>query len=66
MKKIYKVYDKSKFTKNEYEVLELLALAWNKFIALPNQHPQDTDEFMRAIHEAQRIVGVRPIRVEDV
>jgi hypothetical protein len=41
-------------------VLTLLADAWNMFVKLPELHPWDRQEFMHAIHDAQRIVLSRP------
>lgn len=59
------VYDLDKLTPEEAHIERLLAQAWNAFIKLPVQHPQDMDEFLSAIHSAQRIVGVRGIRVVE-
>ena len=47
-------------TPAEQEVLDSLADAWNKYIRLQEQHPEDRTEFMRAIHVAQNIVLARP------
>jgi|GEM_PF-2815412 hypothetical protein len=56
------IIDEDKFSKEEQEVLHSLASAWNKFLLLPKQHPDDLDEFRYAIHEAQRIVAIRGVR----
>lgn len=40
----------------------MLATAWEKFLALPVEHGDDTDEFRRAIHSAQAKVLMRPGR----
>jgi hypothetical protein len=52
--------DNELLTVNESNVLRQLAEAWNQYIELPEVHPQDRDEFMRAIHAAQNIVLARP------
>lgn len=46
-------------TKEENEVVELLADAWNKFVDLPVLHKADREEFMHALHQAQNIVMAR-------
>jgi len=46
----------------EKEILDLLALAWNEFLHLEEQHPQDKMEFMRAIHQAQHLIMIRETR----
>lgn len=52
-------------TDDERAVLDLLSKAWNKFTELPAQHPTHQQEFMLAIHQAQRLVMSRPTaRVE--
>lgn len=49
----------------EDKVLKSLAEAWNNFIKLPSTHPDDNPDFRRAIHECQRIIGVRRLRRLD-
>ncbi len=54
-------------TGSEQKLLELTALLWNKFCALPmdpdaGAHPSDTDEFMACLHNLQRIVMARDAR----
>jgi hypothetical protein len=51
-------------TNEEQEVLELLGDCFNKFIELEVLHPHHVDEFVLAIHSAQRIVMCRPVRRE--
>ena len=46
----------------ETRVLRSLAAAWNAFVALPVQHPDDVDEFRRAVHAAQGIMATRVAR----
>ena len=47
-------------TVDEKAVVEKLAEAWNMYIELPEQHPQDKLEFMHGLHDLQRIVMYRP------
>lgn len=47
-------------TEEEKAVVMALAEAWNLFLALPREHPDEVDEFRRAIHAAQDKVGARP------
>lgn len=56
------VIDETKMTAEEKDILHLLALSWNQFLRLPVQHPNDIEEFMHAIHEAQRIIAIRGVR----
>lgn len=51
-----------RLTEQEREVAMRLAAAWDTFCALPVEHPDDTDEFRRAIHAAQAKVLMRPGR----
>jgi hypothetical protein len=53
-------------TEDERKVLDALAEAWRRFLALPVQHKWDRTEFMLTIHQAQYIVLARPaIRGRD-
>jgi hypothetical protein len=47
-------------TEDEDKIVELLGKAWNSYLALPDQHPQDQHDMLHAIHTAQRIVMARP------
>jgi len=49
-------------TPAEKEIIDLLVLAWNKFIRLDEQHPCDKSEFMDAIHKAQQLIMIRDAR----
>ena len=40
-------------TDDEKAVVLALAEAWNLYLRLPDEHPDDNDEFRRAIHAAQ-------------
>jgi hypothetical protein len=52
---------KELLTEDERKVLEALAEAWRRFLALPVQHKWDQTEFMLAIHQAQYVVLARPV-----
>jgi hypothetical protein len=47
-------------TKDEHKVMCHLVETWNAFLELPEMHPSHRQEFMQAIHAAQRIVLARP------
>ena len=47
-------------TADERRVVDCLADAWNAFLDLPSEHPDDLGEFRFAIHAAQRIILSRP------
>jgi len=49
----------------EKKVLEHLVHAWNAFVELPTQHPDDNEEFRHALHSIQNLIGVRRIRRID-
>lgn len=49
-------------TPDEIRIVDMLAAAWNAYLALPVEHPCDRTEFMRAIHDAQARVLMRPAR----
>ena len=51
----------NKFTEEEKKAISLSADLWDAFIALPEQHPDDTKDFRDAIHTIQRIPGWRPM-----
>ncbi len=46
----------------EQQILNCLARAWNKFVSLPITHPDDTDDFRRAIHQCQAIIATQKMR----
>lgn len=52
----------SSLDQKETETLNFLALAWNSFLSLKSEHPDEIDDFRRAIHSAQRIILSRPTR----
>lgn len=42
-------------------VLRLLGDAWYKFCDFEPRHPDEADEFKRAIHRAQDLIIARPV-----
>lgn len=48
-------------TPEEQQLLEVLGDAWNKFAALPQEHPSESIEFAQAIHRCQDMVAARPV-----
>lgn len=52
-------------TEQEREVCDYLVGAWNAFVHLESTHPSDTPDFIRAIHECQRIMSARQARRFD-
>lgn len=49
-------------TDDESKVMVGLVEAWNAFLALPVEHPDDIDEFRRGIHALQFMLLSRPTR----
>jgi transcriptional regulator with XRE-family HTH domain len=56
------VSDMVSLTPGEQAVIQALVEAWNLFAALPEEHADDVTEFRYAIHDAERIVLIRPVR----
>jgi len=52
-------------TGEEAQILYSLADAWNRFVALDKKHPDDNDDFRRAIHQAQQLIAMRVARRVD-
>lgn len=52
--------DLAKLTKEEEEILELTAELWNRFLALPINHPMEANEMAMKIHDIQRMIISRP------
>ena len=48
----------------EKAVLDALASAWNAFVKLPVEHPDEQREFRTAIHQAQHLIMSRPVARE--
>lgn len=49
-------------TRDEKRVMKILGRAWNAFHALPEEHPNEQQEFVGKIHDLQRMVMARPTR----
>lgn len=58
--KVMKIQDLLK--PEEITVLDILAEAWNQFIAMPQLHQWDRLEFMHVIHSAQQMIMCRPVQ----
>jgi len=52
-------------TEEETRILHLLANAWNEYVRLDKKHPDDNDDFKRAIHQAQQLIALRVARRVD-
>lgn len=46
--------DLAKLTKEEEEILMLTEEIWNRFLALPINHPMEANEIAMKIHDIQR------------
>lgn len=51
---------------SESSVMRALAKAWGEWVKLESLHPDETADFRRAIHEAQRIVMARPVQRQSI
>jgi hypothetical protein len=49
-----------KFTQEEEAILRLTEEIWNRFLALPINHPMEMDEIAMKIHDIQRMIISRP------
>ena len=54
----------NRLTDLEREVVFKLVEAWNAYLLLPTEHPDDNAEFRLAIHTAQVQILARPGRRE--
>lgn len=52
--------DLAKLTQKEEEILMLTEEIWNRFLALPINHPMERDEMAIKIHDIQRMIISRP------
>lgn len=52
--------DLAKLTKEEEEILMLTEEIWNRFLALPINHPMEANEMAMKIHDIQRMIISRP------
>jgi hypothetical protein len=55
----------SGLTIEEKNILYHLLQAWENFKTLDNKHPDDNNEFLKAIHEAQKSLALRVARRID-
>lgn len=55
---------RSPYTEKEQEVMDHLEKAWNAYIELPSEHPDELDEFRHAIHRIQDSMSTRVLRRE--
>lgn len=53
--------DLVKLTKEEEEILMLTEEIWNRFLALPINHPMEANEIAMKIHDIQRMIISRPV-----
>lgn len=51
--------------KKEQEVINFLVRAWNKFLELETQHPNDIEDFGDGIHKCEYIIGMRVARKHE-
>jgi hypothetical protein len=51
----------SQLTVAEAEVMDNLARAWNAFLKLKAEHPDDLSDFRHHLHACQRIVMARTL-----
>lgn len=59
-KNIPMMEDLAKLTKEEEEILMLTEEIWNRFLALPINHPMEANEMAMKIHDIQRMIISRP------
>lgn len=59
-KNIPMMEDLAKLTKEEEEILMLTEEIWNRFLALPINHPMEANEIAMKIHDIQRMIISRP------
>lgn len=55
-----KVGRQKKLTQEEEEILMLTEEIWNRFLALPINHPMEANEMAMKIHDIQRMIISRP------
>lgn len=52
--------DLAKLTQEEKEILMLTEEIWNRFLALPINHPMEAKEIAMKIYDIQRMIISRP------
>lgn len=50
---------------SERRCMDHIVAAWNEFLRLPRDHPEEVDEFRASIHRLQGIMGSRIARRDD-
>lgn len=58
--KVIEASNPAKLTKEEEEILMLTEEIWNRFLALPINHPMEANEIAMKIHDIQRMIISRP------
>lgn len=58
--KVIEANNSAKLTKEEEEILMLTEEIWNRFLALPINHPMEANEMAIKIHDIQRMIISRP------
>lgn len=58
--KVIEANNSAKLTKEEEEILMLTEEIWNRFLALPINHPMEVNEIAMKIHDIQRMIISRP------
>lgn len=51
-------------TDEEIALLDLTADVWNLFVTLPQDHPDEPEEFKTKLHDLQHMILARPARRE--
>jgi hypothetical protein len=54
--------DKPPLTRIERKIMDNISRVWNGFKSLDPSHPNDLTEFHSAIHDLQKIIGMRVLR----
>lgn len=55
---------KKGFNKQEEEILNSITKAHNDFLLLPVQHKSDLPDWIKGIHDLQKVLGLRILRRE--
>lgn len=51
--------------KREKKIIDHLASAWNEFVKLDKEHPDEQNDFANGIHQCQYIMGMRVARKHE-
>lgn len=49
-------------TVDEDHISNLIVDVWENYLKLEKQHPNDLEEFHRAIHDLQKLMAIRIVR----